>query len=121
MGSGPSDSELLARYVEKQDAAAFEMLLRRHAGQVIGVCRRLLGAGADADDAFQATFLLLSRKAGSIRKRASVGTWLHGAARRLSQQLLAKLAARFGVAGQGGGWGIGDSTSAGGDKEIEWS
>src|SRR5262245_27040736 len=81
------DGDLLARYLVGREPAAFEELVRRHEAMVISVCRRLLGNGADADDAFQATFFILARKARSIRHGDSVGSWLHGVAHRLSRQM----------------------------------
>ena len=77
-----SDGELLAAYVTARDEAAFEALARRHAAMVWGVCRRTLGNDHDAEDAFQATFLILCRKASSIRPPGMVGNWLYGVARR---------------------------------------
>src|SRR5262245_1544532 len=78
---GATDGALLARYVSRRDGAAFEELLRRHGPMVLGVCRRVLGSHHEAEDAFQATFLVLARKAGSVRPREAVGRWLHGVAR----------------------------------------
>jgi RNA polymerase sigma factor (sigma-70 family) len=78
--AGLAESELLERYLTRRDQAAFEALLQRHGAMVLGVCRRILGNEADAHDAFQATFLIFVRKAGSIRPRALVGNWLHGVA-----------------------------------------
>ena len=80
--AGLAESELLERYLTRRDQAAFEALLQRHGAMVLGVCRRILGNEADAQDAFQATFLVFVRKAGSIRPRALVGNWLHGVAHR---------------------------------------
>src|SRR4051812_25877996 len=79
---GVADSELLERFVCCKDEDAFETLMRRHGPMVLGVCRRILGHTHDAEDAFQATFLVLVRKAASIRPRSQVGNWLHGVARR---------------------------------------
>jgi len=79
---GPTDGELLERYRSRRDNSAFEMLLRRHAPMVWGVCRRVLGDVHDTEDAFQATFLVLVRKARSIRPAHMVGNWLHGVAYR---------------------------------------
>jgi RNA polymerase sigma factor (sigma-70 family) len=89
-----SDGDLLARFALDREPAAFEELVRRHEAMVMNVCRRLLGPGADADDAFQATFFIFARKARSIRKPDAVGSWLHGVAHRLSQQMLSKMSAR---------------------------
>ncbi len=75
-----TDGELLDRFVAARDEAAFEDLLHRHGPMVLGVCRRTLRNEADADDAFQATFLVLVRKAASIRPRSMVGNWLYGVA-----------------------------------------
>ena len=86
-----SDGQLLERYCVHNDEAAFEMLVRQHGPLVLGVCRRALGHEQDAEDVFQATFLLLARKANTIRKQSSVGSWLFGAAYRLA--LKAKAAA----------------------------
>src|SRR5947209_5921500 len=79
-----ADRELLERFVASRDEAAFEALLHRHGPMVLGVCRRVLSSSHDAEDAFQATFLVLARKAGSIRQRVSIGPWLHGVASRLA-------------------------------------
>jgi RNA polymerase sigma factor (sigma-70 family) len=74
------DQQLLERFVDRREKAAFEALFRRHGPLVWDVCRRVLHHYQDAEDAFQATFLVLARQAGSIRNPESVGSWLHGVA-----------------------------------------
>ncbi len=77
-----SDQQLLERYVRHCDEDAFAGLVRRHGNTVWGVCRRVLHQTQDVEDAFQATFLILARKADSIRKGEAVGSWLYGVAYR---------------------------------------
>src|SRR5262245_38960044 len=79
------DGELLRRFVSG-DAAACEQLVRRHGPMVLGVCRRVLRDAHAAEDAFQATFLLLVRKARSLRQPDRLGPWLHGVAYRTALQ-----------------------------------
>jgi len=88
-GSSLSDAELVRRFVATRDEAAFEVLVWRHGGRVLGLCRHLLRAAHDAEDAFQATFLVFVRKAGGIGKRESVGSWLCKVAYRASLRLRA--------------------------------
>jgi RNA polymerase sigma factor (sigma-70 family) len=75
---------LLERFLAGHDDAAFRALLQRHGPMVLGVCRRLLRHEQDAEDAFQATFLVLVRKATTIAKRHAVGSWLYGVAYRVA-------------------------------------
>src|SRR5262245_17055223 len=79
-----TDGQLLEQFVRRQDSAAFETLVRRHGPMVLRVCQRLLRDGPDADDAFQATFIVLVRKAQSIIKLESVASWLYGVAYRVA-------------------------------------
>ncbi len=79
-----SDADLLQRFAVQRDEAAFEALLRRHGPLVWSVCRRVLGEEHAAEDAFQATFLVLVRKARSVSKRASIRSWLYGVALRVA-------------------------------------
>jgi RNA polymerase sigma factor (sigma-70 family) len=80
--AGLTDADLWGRYVRHRDEAAFEALVRRHGPMVLRVCRRILRNEQDAEDAFQATFLVLVRKAASLRSPRTVANWLHGVARR---------------------------------------
>src|SRR5262245_50479976 len=79
-----SDHQLLDLYRTHRDERAFADLVARHGPLVLGVCRRALGHEQDAEDAFQATFLVLASRAGAIRSGTSLGSWLHGVAARLA-------------------------------------
>src|SRR5436305_13255306 len=81
---GLPDRELLERFVGAREEAAFTVLIERHGPMVLGVCRRALPNFHDAEDACQATFLALARKAASVRKKASLSSWLHGVASRVA-------------------------------------
>jgi cobalt-zinc-cadmium efflux system membrane fusion protein len=91
------DHELVRRFLSHQDETAFAVLVERHGPLVLGVCRRLLRGTEDAEDAFQATFLVLVRKAGSITKRESVGSWLNGVACRVALKARSQAARRRAV------------------------
>src|SRR5439155_12588631 len=82
--AGVPDAQLVQRFVRQRDEAAFELLVWRHGKMVLGTCRRLLRDAHEAEDAFQATFLALARRAGSVGRRGSVGGWLHKVAYRLA-------------------------------------
>jgi polysaccharide biosynthesis/export protein len=85
--SGLSDRQLLERFAGRRDAsaeAAFEVLVTRHGPMVLRVCRNVLGDSTDVEDAFQATFLVLVKRSGSIRRLESVGSWLYGVACRVA-------------------------------------
>jgi RNA polymerase sigma factor (sigma-70 family) len=94
--SQSADAELLRAFTGSQGAAAFAEVVRRHGPMVLGVCRRVLRESADADDAFQATFLVLFRKAGTLRRPERLAGWLHQVALRTSKKLRGLRAARQG-------------------------
>src|SRR5262245_33665917 len=79
-----SDFQLPERFVRCRDAAAFEVLVWRHGPLVLGVCRRVLRQEQDAEDAFQAAFLTLAKKAHTLTDRAAVAPWLHKVALRIA-------------------------------------
>jgi RNA polymerase sigma factor (sigma-70 family) len=81
---GAADQELLERFASRRDQDAFAVLVRRHGPMVLGVCRSVLGQEQDAEDASQATFLVLARKPGGLWRPEAVGPWLHGVAYRLA-------------------------------------
>ena len=86
--------QLLERFVERRDEPAFAALVARHGPMVLGVCRRLLADPLDVEDAFQATFLVLVRRAGSLRERDRLGPWLFGVARKVATRARSDLARR---------------------------
>ena len=90
-----SDAELLEQFVAGRDEAseaAFAALVERHGVMVLGVCRRVLGNHDEAEDAFQATFLVLAKKAATIARREQLASWLHGVARRAALDARARAA-----------------------------
>jgi RNA polymerase sigma factor (sigma-70 family) len=91
---GATDGQLLGRFAAEQDEGAFTAILRRHGAMVFGVCRRVLGDEHDAEDAFQQTFVVLARRAHSVRKPESLGNWLYGVAHRLASKARAARARR---------------------------
>ena len=90
MKCAPTDGELLMRFLQHQDEVAFENLVRRHRSSVYGVCYRVLGNSHDAEDAFQATFLVLARKARRFQTASSIGGWLFRVALRTAKNARAK-------------------------------
>jgi RNA polymerase sigma factor (sigma-70 family) len=92
--AGLSDARLLARYSSERDEMAFETLVERHGRMVMAVCRGVVDDANDADDAFQAAFLLLARKSGSLWVSDSVGGWLHRVAYRIALQVKSDAARR---------------------------
>jgi RNA polymerase sigma factor (sigma-70 family) len=89
-----ADAELLRRFVARREEAAFAALVDRHGPMVLGVCRRVLGDDHEADDAFQATFFVLVRRAAAIRKQTSLASWLHGVALRVAVRARAAVSRR---------------------------
>jgi RNA polymerase sigma factor (sigma-70 family) len=85
-----SDRQLVEQFLNRHDEAVFEAIVRRHGAMVYRVCWRVLQHHQDAEDAFQATFLLLAQKLRNLRKHASLASWLHGVAHRVSLKAKAK-------------------------------
>src|SRR6266496_771723 len=92
--AGLTDGQLLDSIVAGRDEGAFELIVRRHGPMVMGVCRRILGSVHDAEDAFQAVFLVLARKAASISRKELLANWLYGVAQRTSLAAKGKMARR---------------------------
>ena len=98
---GLTEGQLLERFVGCNDEAAFEALIARHGPMVLGVCRQFLRDPNDVDDAFQATFLVLVRRAGTLRRRDLLGNWLYGVAHRVAMRSRAVAARRMARAPHG--------------------
>ena len=92
--AGMSDGLLLERFVARRDGLAFEAIMARHGPMVISVCRRILPELSDVEDAFQATFLILVRKAGTLRDRQRLGPWRYGVAHRVATRARVQAARR---------------------------
>jgi RNA polymerase sigma factor (sigma-70 family) len=92
--SALSDEQLLSRFFERHEDAAFAAILERHGPLVYGVCRRVLSDANDAEDAFQATFLVLVRKGGGLREPGRLASWLFGVAQRTARKVRAQAALR---------------------------
>ena len=89
-----SDGDLLGDFLSRHDETAFTALVRRYGPLVLGVCRHVLRHEQDAEDAFQATFLVLARSAASIRKQEALASWLHGTAYRIALRARREAAVR---------------------------
>jgi DNA-directed RNA polymerase specialized sigma24 family protein len=89
----PTDAELRERFLTPREEAAFTPLVQRHGPMVLGVCRRTLADAHAAADALQATFLVLVRRGGLIRKPGSLASWLHGVARHIACRARSRIAA----------------------------
>jgi RNA polymerase sigma factor (sigma-70 family) len=85
--AGLSDSQVFARFIESRDPIAFEAIVDRHGPMVRAVCRRILGDPGDADDAFQATFLIFIKRAVTLRQPERLGAWLYGVAYRVARRV----------------------------------
>ena len=89
-----TDGDLLDRFLAQRDEAAFAVLVQRHGPMVLGVCLRVLGDRQEAEDCFQAAFLVLVRRAASLRRREPLGNWLYAVARRIALRARGQAAAR---------------------------
>jgi RNA polymerase sigma factor (sigma-70 family) len=115
--TGHGDGLLLERFARRRDEWAFAALVKRHGPMVLGVCRRVLVNHHDAEDAFQATFLVLARKADSVRVRETLGPWLHGVANRIALRSRARTARLRDIETQAST--MRPATSAGNQTEVD--
>jgi RNA polymerase sigma factor (sigma-70 family) len=113
-----TDAQLLGRFVGANDEAAFEALVQRHGPMVLGVCRRVLRDANSAEDAFQATFLVLVRKAATIAKPQLLGNWLYGVAYRVAMKARANSARRSAHERQAASMPRSQSSADAGDREL---
>jgi RNA polymerase sigma factor (sigma-70 family) len=95
-GAGLTDGQLLDEFINRRDESALAALVQRHSPMVWGVCRRVLISHHDVEDAFQATFLVLVRKATSVKPKEMVANWLHGVAHRTALKARATISTRKG-------------------------
>jgi RNA polymerase sigma factor (sigma-70 family) len=117
-GDSLADGQLLELFLAGRDEAAFEALMRRHGPMVLGVCRRLLRNNHDAEDAFQATFLVLVRKAGSLRSRELLANWLYGVAYRTALKARTMNAKRQAKERHAGAMPHSESSASGADEAL---
>ena len=115
---GFSDGQLLARYAAFQDGAAFEALVARHGSMVAATCRAILEHEHDVEDAFQATFLVLARKAASVRAGDALGGWLHRVAYRIAVQAKREARKRHRLESEIAAMRISDATRPGSDLDL---
>src|SRR5947209_7630644 len=113
--AAPGDGALLERFLTQHDEAAFEALVQRHGRMVLGVCQRLLRDPHAVEDAFQGTFLVLLRKAASLRRRDLLAAWLYGVAYRTALKARTNLARRWAREVP-----LGDPPGASADGELLW-
>jgi len=106
------DHDLLQGFIKRRDEAAFATLVRRHSPMVLSLCRRILRNEHDAEDALQATFLVLSQKAASLRPQESLGGWLYSVAYRVAQKARVAAARRHMHEGRAAGMQVADPLAA---------